>query len=149
MEKSMVHKEESFFLNNFNLDKVFNTIEKADYLFLYYIKYLADRNTENNRVYLSALAEEMKIKIPGLSKAVENLQNKGYVLWLTDAEEGKTYVELTSKAVELMLDEKKRMENCYQKIQEEIGTEKLAETVEVLKRINEILSRIDNSEEEK
>lgn len=136
------HKEERFFLDNFNIDRVFSTIEKTDYLFLYYIKCCA---AQDNRVYLSALAEAMNMKIPELSKAMENLQRKGYVLWKTDNEAGKTYVELTSKAVELMRDARNRIDSCYQKIQEEIGSEKLAETIHTLKRINEILSGVDTN----
>lgn len=140
MDTTLNHTEERFFLDNFNVDRVFNTIEKTDYLFLYYIKYCAGRD---GRVYLSALAEAMNMKIPELSKAMEKLQSKGYVLWKTDHEAGKTYVELTSKAAELMRDARARMGYCYQKIQEEIGPEKLAETLYTLKRINEILNGAD------
>lgn len=32
------HPEEWFFLHNFDADRVFNTIQRADYLILYYIK---------------------------------------------------------------------------------------------------------------
>lgn len=140
MDTALTHQEERFFLDNFNIDRVFNTIEKTDYLFLYYIKCCAG---QDNRVYLSALAEAMNMKIPELSKAMEKLQSKGYVLWKTDHEAGRTYVELTSKAVELMRDAKRRMDCCYQKIREEIGPEKLAETIHTLKRINEILIGAD------
>lgn len=140
MDGAVNHKEESFFLNNFNIDKVFNTIERADYLFLYYIKYCGDQTQNKGRVYLSALSETMNIGIPELSKAMESLQNKGYILWQTDDEAGRTYVELTSKAVELMNDERKRMENCYRRIQDEIGMEELERTLQTMKKITSILN---------
>ena len=35
------HPEEWFFLHNFDIDKVFSTIQRADYLILYYIKMLS------------------------------------------------------------------------------------------------------------
>lgn len=135
------HKEEMFFLNNFNIDRIFNVIERTDYLFLYYIKYCGGQSEQEKRVYLSALADAMNIEIPEISKAVENLQNKGYVSWKTDREMGKTYVELTSKAVELMYDERKRMENSYKQIQEEIGEEELERTVQTMGKIAGILKR--------
>lgn len=147
MVEFMNHKEETFFLNNFNIDRIFNTIEKTDYVFLYYIKCCQDQNGQGKKVYLSALAEVMNIEIPEISKAVENLQNKGYVSWKTDIEAGKTYVELTSKAVELMHDEKKRMENSYRQIQEEIGAEELERTVQTMKKITGILKRMDTEPE--
>ncbi|MFR2124644.1 MAG: hypothetical protein ACLS34_06965 [Faecalibacterium sp.] len=48
----------------------------------------------------------MGLKITELSKAVEKLQDKGLVAWKTDREAGRTYVELSSKAVELMAEER-------------------------------------------
>lgn len=151
------HREETFFLNNFNIDRVFHAIERADYLFLYYIKRCEEQepqqkivqihSKQGKRVYLSALADAMNMEIPELSKAVENLQGKGYVSWKTDSEAGKTYVELTSKAVELMNDERRRMENSYRQIQEEIGAEELERTVRTMGRIAAILKRADTGQE--
>lgn len=141
MVEFMNHKEETFFLNNFNIDRIFNTIARTDYLFLYYIKCCGDQSGQGKKVYLCALAEVMNIEIPELSRAIENLQNKGYVSWKTDSEAGKTYVELTSKAVELMCDERLRMKKCYEQIQEEIGEEELSEMVQTMKKINGILKR--------
>lgn len=63
----------------------------------------------------------MHFELPDISKAIEKLQDKGYVSWKTDNSAGKTYVELTSKAVELMFDERLRMKKCYEQIREEIG----------------------------
>lgn len=133
------HKEEMFFLNNFNIDRVFGTIERADYLFLYYIRNYADELAQGEKIYLSALAETMRITIPEISKAVENLQDKGYVSWKTDSKEGKTYVELTSKAIELMRDEKKRITECYEKIRKEVGEEELMQMIQTMKKVTEIL----------
>ena len=132
------NREEAFFLENINLDRVFNTIEKTDYLFLYYIRSCAGRD-ERGRAYLSELSDVMKIEIPELSRTMENLQSKGYVLWQTDHEEGRTYVELTSKAVELMREEKKRMTGCYEQILDEIGPEEMERTVQTMRKITSIL----------
>ena len=97
------HPEEWFFLHNFDADRVFNTIQRADYLILYYIKMEAEQHPEQP-IYLADLAAVMGLKITELSKAVEKLQDKGLVTWKTDREAGRTYVELSSKAVELMCD---------------------------------------------
>ncbi len=135
------HKEEKFFLDNFNTDRIFKTIERTDYFFLYHIKCIQDQNEHGKRVYLSVLADTTNIRIPEISKAVENLQNKGYVLWKTDSTAGKTYVEMTSKAIELMADERKRMEQSYKKIQEEIGEEELERTSHTMRKIINILKQ--------
>ena len=95
------HPEEWFFLHNFDIDKVFSTIQRADYLILYYIKMQAEQHPDS-KVYLADLAAVMGLKVTELSKAVEKLQDKGFVAWKTDREAGRTYVELSSKAVDLM-----------------------------------------------
>ena len=38
MEELQQHQGEWFFLHELNVDKVFSTIQRADYLILYYIK---------------------------------------------------------------------------------------------------------------
>lgn len=132
------HHEELFFLDNFNLDRVFNTIKRADYLVLYYIQSRREAAPEQ-KVYLSDLAEAMEVRVVQISKAVEKLQEKGFVMWKTDAEAGRTYVELTSKAVELMAAERSWMKRCYERIRTELGDEELARTAESLHRISTIL----------
>ena len=105
------HPEEWFFLHNFDADRVFNTIQRADYLILYYIKMEAEQHPEQP-IYLADLAAVMGLKITELSKAVEKLQDKGLVAWKTDREAGRTYVELSSKAVELMAEDRDFMKRC-------------------------------------
>ena len=92
------HPEEWFFLHNFDADRVFNTIQRVDYLILYYIKMEADQHPEQT-IYLADLAAVMGLKITELSKAVEKLQDKGLVAWKTDREAGRTYVELSSNCL--------------------------------------------------
>lgn len=139
MKSRFNQNEEIFFLDNFNVDRIFNAIERTDYLFLYHIKRCEGQGSQGKRVYLSVLADTMNMAIPQISKAIEGLQNKGYVSWKTDNEAGKTYVKLTSKAVELMRDERERMENSYKRILEEIGEEELDRTIRTMQIIAGIL----------
>ena len=74
-----------------------------------------------------------------LSKAVEKLQDNGFVAWKTDREAGRTYVELTSKAVELMAEERDFMKRCYARLQAEVGDEELHRTVSTLQKLTGIL----------
>ena len=56
------HPEEWFFLHNFDIDKVFSTIQRADYLILYYIKMQAEQHPDS-KVYLADLAAVMGLKV--------------------------------------------------------------------------------------
>ena len=49
------HPEEWFFLHNFDIDKVFSTIQRADYLILYYIKMQANSTRTVRFIWLSLL----------------------------------------------------------------------------------------------
>ncbi|MCD7750731.1 MAG: MarR family winged helix-turn-helix transcriptional regulator [Lachnospiraceae bacterium] len=132
---------EAFFLNEFNIDRLFQGIERGDYIFLYYIQMCLDRTPDSDLVYLSDLADAIHLNVTELSKAIERLQDKGYVLWKTDAALGKTYVVFTSKTIELMADEKKRITKCYEAIVQEIGMGELAGVVITLKKIRDIINR--------
>ncbi len=116
--------------------------------FIYHIKRCETKSKQGKRVYLAVLADTMNMPIPQISKAVENLRNKCGVSWGTDSEAGKTYVKLTSKAVELMRDERQRMENFYKRILEEIGEEELERTIRTMRTITSILKGMAAEPEE-
>ena len=131
-------QEEWFFLHNFDVDKVFSTIQRADYLVLYYIRQQAAQHP-GSKVYLADLAAAMGLKVTELSKAVEKLQDKGFVAWKTDKEAGRTYVELSSKAVELMAEEHDFMKRCYERLRSELGDDELRRTVDTMQKVTAIL----------
>ena len=132
------HPEEWFFLHNFDIDKVFSTIQRADYLILYYIKMQAEQHPDS-KVYLADLAAVMGLKVTELSKAIEKLQDKGFVAWKTDREAGRTYVELSSKAVELMAEEQELLQRCYRRMRAELGDEELRRAAAAMQRATAIL----------
>ena len=117
---------------------MFSTIQRADYLILYYIKMQAEQHPDS-KVYLADLAAVMGLKVTELSKAVEKLQDNGFVAWKTDREAGRTYVELSSKAVELMAEERAFMQRCYARLRAELGDEELESRVSTMQSVTAIL----------
>ena len=144
MEPMKHHAEEWFFLHNFDIDRVFRTIQRADYLLLYYIKMQQEQHPDE-KVYLSDLAAAMGIRVSELSKGIEKLQDSGYVLWKTDRKAGRTYVELSSKAVELMAEEREFMKRCYARLRDEIGDEELLRTVGTMQKVTAVLKDMRSS----
>ena len=114
MEELQQHQGEWFFLHELNVDKVFSTIQRADYLILYYIKVEQEAHP-GEKLYLADLAAAMGLRVTELSKGIEKLQDSGFVTWKTDREAGRTYVELSSKAVELMAEEQALLQRCYRR----------------------------------
>ena len=93
----------------------------------------------DSKVYLADLAAVMGLKVTELSKAIEKLQDKGFVAWKTDREAGRTYVELSSKAVELMAEERAFMQRCYARLRAELGDEELHRAVSTMQSVTAIL----------
>ena len=122
MEELQQHQGEWFFLHELNVDKVFSTIQRADYLILYYIKVEQEAHP-GAKLYLADLAAAMGLRVTELSKGIEKLQDSGFVTWKTDREAGRTYVELSSKAVELMAEEQALLQRCYRRMRAELGDE--------------------------
>ena len=137
-EAMQKHPEEWFFLHNFDVDRVFSTIRRTDYLVLFYIK-MRQESHPDEKLYLADLAAAMGLKVTELSKTMENLQDKGFVVWQTDREAGRTYVELSSKAVELMAEERGFMKRCYTRLRTELGDEEMGRAVKLLQHVSAIL----------
>ena len=127
MEPMYHHPAEWFFLHNFDVDRVFSTIQRADYLVLYYIKMQQEAHPDE-KLYLADLAKAMGVRVTELSKGIEKLQDSGYVRWLTDRD-----------AVELMAEEREFMKRCYTRLQAEVGDEELHRTVSTLQKLTGIL----------
>ena len=138
MEELQQHQGEWFFLHELNVDKVFSTIQRADYLILYYIK-VAQEAPPGEKIYLADLAAAMGLRVTELSKGIEKLQDSGFVTWKTDREAGRTYVELSSKAVELMAEERAFMQRCYARLRAELGDEELHRAVSTMQSVTAIL----------
>lgn len=131
--------EEEFFLKSINVERVFAFIDRTDYFFLYNIKACMEESEIENGVYLSELAKQMEMSITDTSKAVKNLEDKGYVIWKLDEQKEQTYITLTNKAIELARGQKKRIVDAYGKITENIRKEDLETTMLTLSKIRTLL----------
>ena len=138
MEEMQQHQGEWFFLHELNVDKVFSTIQRADYLILYYIK-VEQETRPGEKLYLADLAAAMGVRVTELSKGIEKLQDNGFVAWKTDREAGRTYVELSSKAVELMAEERDFMKRCYARLRTELGDDELRRAVDIMQKVTAVL----------
>ena len=136
------NKEEEFFLKSINVERVFEIIERTDYLFLYNIKECIKKSEIPEGVYLSELAKEMDLPITETSKAVKSLEDKGYVTWKLDENKEKTYIVLTNKAVELGQGQKRKMIDAYEKITSNIRKEDMEVTLLTLSKIRQLLEEI-------
>ena len=129
---------EDFFVNRIDIGRVFEFMERSEYLFLYNIQKCM-QSSDEDKVYMSELAEQMKLSVVETSRAVKNLEDKGYVAWKMDENKERTYVKLTGKANEAMKRQNEIMEKAYQRIVSEISEDEMVQTVATLGKIREII----------
>lgn len=133
---------EEFFLKSINVESIFEFVERTDYLFLYSIKECVEKSDWHEGVYLSEVAEYMKLSIPETSKMVKSLENKGYIIWKLDEKKERTYLVLTNKAIELSNCQKEKMIEAYEKIISNIQEDDLAVTQCTLRKIRQLMEEI-------
>ena len=133
---------EDFFLNRIDIGKIFEFMERSEYLFLYNIKKCM-ASSGDDKAYMSDLAAQMKLSVIETSRAVKTLEDKGYVSWQTDENKERTFVRLTGKAKEAMQRQNDKMEKAYRKISSEISEDEILQAVTTLGKIREIIKTVD------
>ena len=133
---------EDFFLNRIDVGRIFDFMERSDYLLLYNNQKCSEIS-DNDKVYMSELAEQMHLSIIETSRSVKNLEDKGYVTWQTDENKERTFVRLTGKAKDAMARQNERMEKAYQRILSEVSDDEMMQAVATLGKIREIIKRVD------
>ena len=132
------NKVEEFFLKNFDTDRLFDSVKRADYMFLYYINICKKNSQSKQGVYLAELADAMKLPVNHISNAVKQLQDKGLVVWDMNKDRDKTYVDLTGNAVKLMDEQRARLKKAYAMIQERVSQDELFAMAETMKKIRKV-----------
>ena len=138
-KKEYIEREER---KSINVESIFEFVERTDYLFLYSIKECVEKSDCHEGVYLSEVAEYMKLSIPETSKMVKSLENKGYIIWKLDEKKERTYLVLTNKAIELSNCQKEKMIEAYEKIISNIQEDDLAVTRCTLRKIRQLMEEI-------
>ena len=133
---------EDFFLNRIDVGRIFDFMERSDYLLLYNNQKCSEIS-DNDKVYMSELAEQMHLSIIETSRSVKNLEDKGYVTWQTDENKERTFVRLTGKAKDAMARQNERMKKAYQRILSEVSDDEMMQAVATLGKIREIIKRVD------
>lgn len=132
---------ENFFLKYLNVDSIFDTIRRADYIFLFYVEELQKKSGQDEGVYLSDLAQALNMTIPQASRTARALQDQDLILWKTSSDKSRTYVQLTSNAIELMNYEEARMEEFYDAIADNIDASELEGMLATMKKIAAIIDK--------
>ncbi len=129
---------EEFFVDELDGERVFRSLERADFVILHCIKKLSEES-EDGRVYLKELGTAMGVTMPELSRMINSIQDKGYVLWKTSEDKTRTYVQLTSRANRKIEKEQEDMREVFNKIKRVIPHDELEITLATVRKISEVI----------
>lgn len=131
---------EDFFSEELDMDRVFHSLERADYVLLRHIENIS-KSRDDDRVYLRELGESMGVGMQMLSRMITSVQDKGYVLWLTKEDKSGTYVVLTEGGIKRIEKEKEEMRETFSKIKRTIPHEDLEITLDTFQKISGIIKK--------
>ena len=77
--------------------------------------------------------------MPELSRMINSIQDKGYVLWKTSEDKTRTYVQLTSRANRKIEKEQEDMREVFNKIKRVIPHDELEITLATVRKISEVI----------
>ena len=132
---------EDFFLNKVDIGRIFDFMERSEYLLLYNVQKCTEVSGED-RAYTSELAKRMKLSVVETSRAIKAMEDKGYVTWQTDENKERTFVKLTGKAKEAMERQNEKMAKAYRKISSDISADDIRQAVTTLEKMREIIKEI-------
>lgn len=122
----------------------FDHLTPTEYIALHMIKKnAAEFATEDDKIYLQDLADQMELSIHQASKLARGLKERGLIVWSHDGdgEEG-TYICETDMGAASMKLQDAILEERYKCVIDAFGYDKLVHLLSEMKRLNEI---IDNS----
>ena len=120
-------------------DELFTLIDKVDYVYLYNIIDYQKNHSKDGRAYLADMADFFHIPISKVSRRVRKLEERGYVIWKMDESRERTYIEPSKMALELLKEQRNKINECERMVQERIPDSDVEITKSTLRKIHAII----------
>lgn len=114
------------------LEKLFSQISVVDYAAMWIISKLMDQE-EENRLYLTEIAEQLQVPMKEVTKVVQNLQGRGLIIWTHDGDGSDgTYIMITKNGSASIGEQQHTLHQFYSNIVRRFGTEKFTKMVSLI-----------------
>ena len=122
-------------------DKIFRKMSTTDFVFMWMFTQHV-QNTGEDRLYLSEIAERLKLPMRKVTQIVKDLKNKGLVQWKFDGtgEEG-TYILFTEHSVASTQEQEDILKEFYHRVIVSYGEDSFIQLLGQLNRLEEIVSK--------
>jgi DNA-binding MarR family transcriptional regulator len=129
--------------------KLFQKMSSADFVFMWMFAWHT-KNTGADRMYLTEVAQRLKLPMHTVTKIVKELKAKGLVQWKFDGtgEDG-TYILLTEDSLADTMEQATILRTFYQRVIEQYGEEEFIALLGQVAKLEELITReIDKLEVE-
>ena len=120
-------------------EELFTLIDKIDYVYMYNIMDYQKNHSKDGRAYLADMAEFFHMPVAKISKRIKRLEERGYVIWKMDENRERTYVEPSKMALELLKEQRNKIDECEKLVKERIPDSDVEITMSTLKKIHAII----------
>lgn len=123
-----------------NLTKLFPDISTMDYLALWVISRLSEKEGNGDKVYLQDIAADLKLPMSRVSEMMQTLKDKGVLIWTHDGDGSDgTYVKLTENGKNIMMKEQGVLGSYYKNVIGKFGREDFVQMLQMLARLEKIM----------
>lgn len=137
-------------MNKGPIRKLFGQIRLTEYILLHSIVRQSDSaDIYQGRIYLTDLAERMRLTIRQTSRLVGELKNKGMLQWSHDGDgsEG-TYVTITETGKRQLEEQQEILKDFYGRVIGRYGRERLVQLLQQMRELETIMSSEMEEEED-
>ena len=131
-----------YLFNREHIKDIFMKMSMPEYIALHHIA-MEEENADiySGRTYLKDLSDKLQMTMRQISKMIERLRDKGYVLWSHDGNgsEG-TYVTITESGRTLLREQEEAMKRYYGKVFDKFGKENLIQLLQLMKQLETVMS---------
>lgn len=105
-----------------------------------------NRKRGNESMSVTAIREELRITMPGVSQIIKSLEKKGYVLRaVSQADRRRVDITLTSEGEALLLASEEKMRAKIEYLLDRLGERDALEMVRIFERVNAIVDELHAS----
>ena len=128
-------------INRENFKVLFKNLSIPEYIALQSIVDCSEAvGNEDNKLYLSEIAEKINTPMPRISKMVSSLSDKGLVHWSHDSGRSETYILLTESGRNLLESNEALFKDFVSRVIDRFGKDEMIEPLNMMRRLDDIIN---------
>ena len=126
----------------------FENLSNGEYMVLNYINKLKKTEPDGSGIYVSHLAEKMKVSTPAVSRFLKTLETKGLICRESETKDRRnTLVNLTEKGVQLHGEAHREFSSFLDCVADQMGEEYMDQLLVLLNQLNDTMEEILSGDE--